>query len=69
MKIVFLGTRGEIKPKSKSHLMHTSTLLVHNNQRIMIDCGTTWLGKIKMSIVSTYILNMSKIMIKINTTC
>jgi len=47
MKIIFLGTRGEIKPKSKFHRMHTSTLLVHSSKRVMIDCGTSWLGNIK----------------------
>jgi len=46
MKITFLGTRGEIKPKTKRHSMHTSTLFEHGGKRVMVDCGTTWLGKI-----------------------
>ena len=47
MQITFLGTRGEIKPKSKLHAMHTATLFTHEGKRVMVDCGTTWLGKIK----------------------
>ncbi len=46
MKITFLGTRGEIKPKSKLHAMHTSTLFASKGKRVLVDCGTTWLGKI-----------------------
>ncbi len=46
MKITFLGTRGEIEPKTKRHRMHTSLLLTHKGKKVMIDCGTTWLGKV-----------------------
>ena len=46
MKILFLGTRGEIKPQSKSHRMHTSTLFILGRSRVMVDCGTSWLGKL-----------------------
>lgn len=45
MKLTFLGTRGEIKPKTKRHQMHTSLLLTHQGKKVMIDCGTSWLGK------------------------
>jgi len=45
MKVVFLGTRGYIKPKSTRHRMHTATLLVYRHGRVMIDCGESWLGK------------------------
>lgn len=50
MQLIFLGTRGEIDPKTKRHRMHTSLLLTHRGKKIMIDCGTSWLhrvGKIK----------------------
>ncbi len=46
MKITFLGTRGEIKPKTKYHRMHTSTLFQVDKERVMVDCGTSWLGNI-----------------------
>lgn len=46
MKITFLGTRGEIEPKTVRHRMHTSILFSHKGKRVMVDCGTTWLGKI-----------------------
>lgn len=47
MKVTFLGTRGEIKPKTKRHRMHTSLLVSHQGKKVMIDCGTSWLGKIE----------------------
>lgn len=45
MLIKFLGTRGEIEPKTKRHRMHTSTLISYRGKRVMIDCGTNWRGK------------------------
>lgn len=39
MKITFLGTRGNIKVKSKKHRLQSSLLLQNNNHNIMIDCG------------------------------
>ncbi len=47
MKIQFLGTRGEIEPQTIRHKMHTSTLFSHRGNRVMVDCGTTWLHQIK----------------------
>lgn len=46
MRIVFLGTRGYIEQQTKSHYRHTSTLLIHKNKKIMIDCGLDWLKKV-----------------------
>jgi len=46
MKLKFLGTRGYIKPKTKRHLNHTSLMITHKNQKIMIDCGETFLNKL-----------------------
>jgi len=47
MKLKFLGTRGYIKPQSKRHINHTSLMIIHNNKKIMIDCGETFLKKLK----------------------
>ncbi|MBX7067406.1 MAG: MBL fold metallo-hydrolase [Parachlamydiales bacterium] len=47
MKLTFLGTRGEIDPKTKRHRMHTSLLITYQKKRVMIDCGTSWLKKLK----------------------
>ena len=44
MKITFLGTRGYIDAKNRRHRRHTSTLLVYEKTRIMIDCGRDWIG-------------------------
>lgn len=46
MKLKFLGTRGYIEAKTKRHSNHASLLLIHNNKKIMIDCGETFLNKI-----------------------
>lgn len=46
MKITFLGTRGNIKAKSRRHKRHTVTLITYKKTRVMIDCGLDWLGKI-----------------------
>jgi ribonuclease BN (tRNA processing enzyme) len=42
-ELVFLGTRGGIKLRSRRHQRHSSLLVQHNDDRIMIDCGADWL--------------------------
>ncbi len=44
MKIKFLGTRGGIIARSKLHHRHSSTLISSERTRILIDCGSDWLG-------------------------
>lgn len=46
MKITFLGTRGYIKERTHRHYRHAATLISHNDQRIMIDCGSDWIKKV-----------------------
>ncbi len=46
MKLIFLGTRGGIKARSKLHYQHASLLIKKRSQRIMIDCGADWLGHV-----------------------
>lgn len=47
MKLTFLGTRGYIEPTSRRHRMHSSLLVSYLGGRVMVDCGETWLGKLK----------------------
>lgn len=47
MKITFLGTKGYIDISSKYHKMHTSTLISYKKTRVLIDCGESWLNKVK----------------------
>jgi phosphoribosyl 1,2-cyclic phosphodiesterase len=47
MKLMFLGTRGEIKGRTPRHRMHTSLLISYRSANVMIDCGLDWLGKLK----------------------
>ncbi len=46
MKLVFLGTRGNILVKSKQHQRHTSTLVTVPDATILIDAGIDWQKKI-----------------------
>lgn len=46
-RVTFLGTRGETKVRSHRHRRHSSLLIEHARSRIMIDCGTDWLGKLQ----------------------
>jgi ribonuclease BN (tRNA processing enzyme) len=45
MKLIFLGTRGQIEARSRRHKMHTSLLVSFRARRVMIDCGLNWLRK------------------------
>jgi phosphoribosyl 1,2-cyclic phosphodiesterase len=46
MKITFLGTRGYIDLKKRTHRRHTATLVSYKNTHILIDWGLDWLGKL-----------------------
>src|SRR5881409_2619710 len=56
MKLLFLGTRGEIEARTRRHRMHTSLLVSHRGVRVMIDCGLDWLGKFKRVSPSAIVL-------------
>jgi phosphoribosyl 1,2-cyclic phosphodiesterase len=45
--ITFLGTRGEIKLRSRRHFRHSALMVREGDTRVMIDCGTDWLGRIR----------------------
>lgn len=45
MKLTFIGTRANIKHRSKKHWFNASCIISHRSTHIMIDCGTDWLGK------------------------
>jgi phosphoribosyl 1,2-cyclic phosphodiesterase len=40
--IKFLGTRGEIEARTRSHWRHSSLLISYRRRAIMIDCGRDW---------------------------
>jgi phosphoribosyl 1,2-cyclic phosphodiesterase len=46
MKLTFLGTRGNIKARTKKHYRHSSMLVSCSRKTIMIDCGRDWLKKV-----------------------
>jgi phosphoribosyl 1,2-cyclic phosphodiesterase len=43
MKLVFLGTRGEIEARTAAHRRHASLLVSYDRRRVMVDCGADWL--------------------------
>ncbi len=45
MKLMFLGTRGEIEARTPRHYMHSSLLISYRGAKVMIDCGLDWLGR------------------------
>jgi phosphoribosyl 1,2-cyclic phosphodiesterase len=45
MKLVFLGTRGFIEPRSRRHRRHTATLVEYRGRRVLVDCGEDWRGR------------------------
>jgi phosphoribosyl 1,2-cyclic phosphodiesterase len=42
VKLVFLGTRGEIEARTPRHYMHTSLLVEYRGGRVMVDAGQDW---------------------------
>lgn len=44
MRIIFLGTRGNIDARSRLHYRHTVTVISYKSTAIAIDCGRDWLG-------------------------
>ena len=47
MELTFLGTRGEIKIRSRRHGRHSTLLVEQDDARVMIDCGTDWLHRLR----------------------
>ena len=46
MKLTFLGTRGNIEPRSERHNMHSALLVEYYGERVLVDCGEDWRGEI-----------------------
>jgi phosphoribosyl 1,2-cyclic phosphodiesterase len=55
IELTFLGTRGEIKERSRRHRRHSALLVKRGRDRIMIDCGTDWL-KARIKVAPTAIV-------------
>ncbi len=45
MKLVFLGTRGNIRAHSAEHRKHSVLAVCYRDRRVIIDCGADWLGE------------------------
>jgi len=46
MKLVFLGTRGNIEARSDRHRRHAALEVSYRGRRVMVDCGADWLGEL-----------------------
>lgn len=46
MKLIFLGTRGNIGARSPIHGRHTALLVSYHRRDVMIDCGADWRGHV-----------------------
>jgi ribonuclease BN (tRNA processing enzyme) len=46
MRLIFLGTRGNIELKSRRHRRHSAILIQLGTRRVMVDCGADWLARV-----------------------
>lgn len=46
MRLKFLGTRGNIRARSRLHRMHSALVIDGGAGRVLIDCGEDWLGRV-----------------------
>ncbi|MFW5904901.1 MAG: MBL fold metallo-hydrolase [bacterium] len=46
MKLVFLGTRGEIETWTRRHRRHSCLEVSYRGRRVMVDAGADWLGRL-----------------------
>lgn len=47
MRLLFLGTRGEIDVRSPCHKRHSALLVGNGRGEVMLDCGADWLGELE----------------------
>ncbi len=47
MKLTFLGTRGNIEPRTERHARHSSLLVEYEGKGVVIDCGEDWLDRLE----------------------
>ncbi|MGZ5022623.1 MAG: MBL fold metallo-hydrolase, partial [Chthoniobacterales bacterium] len=45
MKLIFVGTRGEIETRSRRHYRPSALLVSFRGKKVLIDCGADWLGR------------------------
>lgn len=46
LRLTFIGTRGNIRLRSRRHRMHSALLVEARRGRVLIDCGLDWLGRV-----------------------
>ncbi|HEY7607890.1 MAG TPA: MBL fold metallo-hydrolase [Alphaproteobacteria bacterium] len=47
MTLTFIGTRGYIDARTRRHGRHSALLVALRGERIMIDCGEDWRGRLR----------------------
>jgi len=46
VKLCFLGTRGNIEPRTQAHYRHSATMISYYHRNVMLDCGDDWIEKL-----------------------
>jgi phosphoribosyl 1,2-cyclic phosphodiesterase len=46
VRLLFLGTRGEIEARTVAHGRHSALLVSDGRGGVMVDCGADWLGEL-----------------------
>lgn len=46
LKLIFLGTRGNIDARTRRHRRHTALLVAYRGRRVLVDCGADWLERL-----------------------
>jgi ribonuclease BN (tRNA processing enzyme) len=47
MELIFIGTRGNTKVRTRHHRRHSALLINYRGRNIMIDCGADWLPAVQ----------------------
>jgi phosphoribosyl 1,2-cyclic phosphodiesterase len=45
MRLIFIGTRGNISRTSRAHRRHSALIVIFKDARVLVDCGADWLGR------------------------
>jgi phosphoribosyl 1,2-cyclic phosphodiesterase len=45
MRLIFVGTRGNIDKVTRAHRRHSAMLVTDGLARLLVDCGADWLGR------------------------
>jgi phosphoribosyl 1,2-cyclic phosphodiesterase len=56
MELIFIGTRGNTKERTRRHRRHSALLINYRRRNVMIDCGADWLRAVQRLSPSAIVL-------------